>query len=326
MLQIEQLLLATPDGLRRSEIAARMNVARSTITRDVQALSVDAPLREKGGKLVLDKRGYLSEVRLTLYEMEALYISARLFARTMRFPFPHAPSALRKLAEAQAAISPILASRLRSTASDIDALAERFSGDLSGYRKTIELLGEAISDCRPVSVLYYSQSSGTEKQYRVVPVGLEPHFEGRSIYLLSWMPAAAEDGTDPDFRTFNVERIRGLDLEAPDPDTVNRLPLEALSNRLSQAWSIWTSDSPVRVVLKFSASVAARVRETIWHPSQVLSDQPDGSLLWTGTIAEPKEMYPWIRGWGPDVEVLEPATLRETHREDFRRGMGVYGD
>ena len=36
----------------------------------------------------------------------------------------------------------------------------------------------------------------------------------------------------------------------------------------------------------------------------------DGSLLWRAWIAEPQEMMPWIRGWGADVEVLEPKELR----------------
>jgi len=27
-------------------------------------------------------------------------------------------------------------------------------------------------------------------------------------------------------------------------------------------------------------------------------------------ISNPLEVTPWIRGWGPDVEVLEPESLR----------------
>jgi predicted DNA-binding transcriptional regulator YafY len=53
------------------------------------------------------------------------------------------------------------------------------------------------------------------------------------------------------------------------------------------------------------------VRETRWHPNEQVAEQSDGCLLWSAAIAEPREMLPWIRGWGADVEVLEPQDLRE---------------
>jgi predicted DNA-binding transcriptional regulator YafY len=35
-------------------------------------------------------------------------------------------------------------------------------------------------------------------------------------------------------------------------------------------------------------------------------------------------MTPWIRGWGPDVEVLEPAELREQFRGWAERLREMY--
>jgi CRISPR-associated endonuclease/helicase Cas3 len=42
-------------------------------------------------------------------------------------------------------------------------------------------------------------------------------------------------------------------------------------------------------------------------------------------VAEPLEMYPWIRGWGADVEILEPAELRERFRGEVERMKEIYG-
>lgn len=64
------------------------------------------------GFFAMDRSGYLNEVKLTMHELEALHLSARLFLKLMRFPFPHAPGALRKLAEAQQRVSPALADRM----------------------------------------------------------------------------------------------------------------------------------------------------------------------------------------------------------------------
>lgn len=77
---------------------------------------------------------------------------------------------------------------------------------------------------------------------------------------------------------------------------------------LSSAWSIWTSDhEPVDVILRFNARVARRVQETRWNRSEQVEAQPDGTLIWRAQIAEPKEMLPWIRGWGADVEGRLPS-------------------
>ena len=56
-----------------------------------------------------------------------------------------------------------------------------------------------------------------------------------------------------------------------------------------------------------------------------IEEQPDGSLIWRAKVAEPQEMLPWIRGWGADVEVLEPEDLRERMVGEARRLAEAYG-
>ena len=112
-------------------------------------------------------------------------------------------------------------------------------------------------------------------------------------------------------RTFKLERIQRI--EIIKPPRAYRVP-EDFDPRalLADAWGIWyTGQKPVEVVLRFHPHVAARVRETQWHRSEQVEEQADGSLLWRARVAEPQEMLPWIRGWGADVEVLEPRELRE---------------
>jgi predicted DNA-binding transcriptional regulator YafY len=52
------------------------------------------------------------------------------------------------------------------------------------------------------------------------------------------------------------------------------------------------------------------VKESVWHPSQVITDLPGGGCVMTLQVGSPLEVTPWIRSWGPDVEVLEPDSLR----------------
>jgi predicted DNA-binding transcriptional regulator YafY len=78
-------------------------------------------------------------------------------------------------------------------------------------------------------------------------------------------------------------------------------------------------------VLKFHPRVAYRVQESRWHRSeQPLEELENGYVIWRAKIAEPKEMLNWIRGWGSDVEVLAPESLREVCKEEAQKLIEIY--
>ncbi len=65
-----------------------------------------------------------------------------------------------------------------------------------------------------------------------------------------------------------------------------------------------------RVVIRFTAAVAERIREREWHESQEMRDLPGGALelrLRLGALTEAEQ---WILSWGAAAEVLSPAELR----------------
>jgi len=66
------------------------------------------------------------------------------------------------------------------------------------------------------------------------------------------------------------------------------------------------------------------VRETVWHRSQVLTDLPDGRLEMTVRVAGIVEIRPWILSWGDQVEVLEPADLRDAVSAAVRGAAARY--
>jgi len=70
--------------------------------------------------------------------------------------------------------------------------------------------------------------------------------------------------------------------------------------------------------------VKIRVQQTEWHVSEEVEETEDGKLIWKAMIDEPREMLPWIRGWGADVEVLEPAWVRTQVIEDLKRQNELY--
>jgi predicted DNA-binding transcriptional regulator YafY len=68
-----------------------------------------------------------------------------------------------------------------------------------------------------------------------------------------------------------------------------------------------------------------RLKESTWHPLEQLTDLPDGGCLWEALVADWHEMLPWVRGWGPGVEVLTPPALRLQLVGESRELAETYG-
>ncbi len=80
-----------------------------------------------------------------------------------------------------------------------------------------------------------------------------------------------------------------------------------------------------RVVVRFKATVADRVREREWHESQALRDLPDGGLELTLRLGALPEIESWVLTWGADAEVLGPKELRERLRATAESLVRTYG-
>jgi CRISPR-associated endonuclease/helicase Cas3 len=314
LLQIESLLLAHPEGLTQAEIARRIGVNRSTVYRSLPELTGRFAIYETDdGRLAIDRDHYLMNVRLTLHESMALHLAARLMATRTDKQNPHAAAALRKLGLALEKLAPRIAEHLRASAEVMDDQAQRHD---PVYLNVLETLTRAWSDGR-VAHLWHRMFDGKVFDYDFSPYFIEPYAVGQTTHVIGWREPPRE------LRTFKIERIQRIEL-TDEPYTIpaDFDPRELLAD----AWGIWyTEAEPVEVVLRFHPRVAGRVQETRWHRSEQVEEQADGSLVWRARVAEVQEMLPWVRGWGADVEVLEPEGLRGRMVGEARRLATVYG-
>jgi proteasome accessory factor B len=67
------------------------------------------------------------------------------------------------------------------------------------------------------------------------------------------------------------------------------------------------------------------VAEASWHPTQTVERASDGSLTWRATVSGTIEIRSWILGWGDEVEVLAPGSLREEVAAVLGRAAARYG-
>jgi len=242
-----------------------------------------------------------------------LHLAARLFDCRTDKNNPHACSAIRKLGNCLRPYSQRMSDFLLATASSMENRASYID---KNFINVFEKITRAWSDGVWLRVRYFSHKTGEVHKYDFAPWFVQPYAAGRTIYAVGFC-------REKNHRiTLKVERIR----EAVLLEEKYEIPESFDSNELFQdAWGIWYSDGePVEVALEFSPQVAERVAETVWHQSQSLEKRADGGLLWQARIAEPLELYPWIRGWGSDVSIIKPEELRQKHIADLKTALENY--
>ncbi|MFN8492750.1 MAG: WYL domain-containing protein [Caldilineaceae bacterium] len=314
LLQIEALLLAHPEGLIPAEIARKLDVNRSTITRCLPDLPKHIYVDDQDGdRWKIDRSNYVVNVRFYLHEAMAVHLATRLLATRMDKKNPHAAAALRKLGVSLERLAPRISTHLQQSADVMDDEAQRHDPK---YLEVLEILTSAWAEVCKVR-LWYRGKQEKINEFVFSTYFVEPYAIGQTTHVFGVF--------DPNGKriTFKLERIERIELlrepysipEGFDP-----------RNLLADAWGVWYTDSePVEVVLKFHPRVARRVKETRWHRSEAPpEEQPDGSLIWRAKIAEPQEMLPWIRGWGGDCEVLKPESLRVELMRELKRLMRTY--
>jgi predicted DNA-binding transcriptional regulator YafY len=83
---------------------------------------------------------------------------------------------------------------------------------------------------------------------------------------------------------------------------------------------------PEKIRILFSADVAEYIKEKIWHKSQKLHDNPDGSVLFEADIACTKEFKAWILQCGAKAIVLEPEAFRDEIQAETVEMLAVYAN
>jgi predicted DNA-binding transcriptional regulator YafY len=311
LVRVTSLLAAHPSGMRPGEIAERLGMSVRNVYRDLHALEgeVGLPTWSDGGRWGILESAFLPPLKLTLSEAMAVFLGARLMVRYADKYDPDLASAFEKLGEN-------LPLALREHVSrTLDVLSkhprdERFS-------KHVRLLTKAWAERRIVSLEYEPARYGPDsapRNARVRPYLIEPSLQTHALYLVGF------DETRGAIRTFKVERIRDASItpERFEP------PEASVEGTFDRAWDIIADQDPVEVVIRFAPNVAARVQEARWHPSQKVSVEPDGSLLWRATVAGTIEVRLWALQWGDDAVVLAPPSLREDVAATVARAAARY--
>ena len=157
-------------------------------------------------------------------------------------------------------------------------------------------LREAITTCRIVEVRYLSQSTGRHSRQRIEPYGLlygnRPFLVGRT----DWNDAMRL------WRLANMSKVRMTSESfARDPG----FDLEAYARRSFGTFQ----EEPVDVVLRFTPETKRDASGFLFHPSQTMAENADGTLTVRVTTGGLDEMCWHLVTWGDSVTIEQPARL-----------------
>jgi predicted DNA-binding transcriptional regulator YafY len=74
-------------------------------------------------------------------------------------------------------------------------------------------------------------------------------------------------------------------------------------------------EEPKEIVLRFAPAAAPDARAFLFHPTQSLSDEADGSLTVRLRAGGLLELAHHLMSWGPSVTIVAPKALQDEMRE-----------
>ena len=149
--QLELLLHSHPEGLRRAEIARRLGVHRSTISRYVDELKQYIDIYEENSLIKIKAREGDENIALSVYESLAFNLSAEVLASTSEFQNPHLASGLRKLAMNMRSYAPKISDNVNNLAEQIDKQVQQ-KKESSKFNSILEVLIDSWVSGRIVRV------------------------------------------------------------------------------------------------------------------------------------------------------------------------------
>ena len=176
-----------------------------------------------------------------------------------------------------------------------------------------EKVGSALLRRKRLIITYRARGKNEVTEREVSPQRLVHYRE--NWYLDAWCHLRRE------LRSFAVDSILKADLVETRARNVSEKILDEV---LGTGYGIFSGKKVQWAKLKFTPERARWVAQEQWHPRQKSKFEPDGSYLLEMPYADDRELLMDILKYGPDAEVLAPATLRKTVAERLRQSAKHY--
>jgi predicted DNA-binding transcriptional regulator YafY len=297
LLKLLIILWQNPQGLKVEEISKKCMTSKRTVYRDLQAIEAELniPIWEEGKKRGIVEGSFLPPIAFNLEEAFNIFLASRLLQKQFRMHNPSLDSTLTK-------ISAIIPLHLRNKIQDSMEYLE--TQPLEKYKiRNLKLIVHAWQSQHRIKINYQEEFSSEVTEFIIEPYFMEPILSLHSIIVIANCPARKI------IHPYNIDRIIGEVTVCADTYEipVDYDPVDSINS----AWGLPTDDEIAIVKLHFKPNTSKTIMSTIWHPSQIMELQDDGSLIATFKVRKMSDFRSWVLSWGDAVEVLEPKAFRE---------------
>jgi len=296
-------------GISAADLAFKCDVNIRTIYRDLELLSVIAPVTNEGRGTGYRFMGKFSQYPLNFTEQEALAFTL-LPSMVDRDKLPPG---------FDTAYDKVMATHWKEKAKQnslIENIADIIQMGTPAYRPEnpnfLQQIIQAIVEQRSVDTVYHAQYRNETTERRIDPYYLVPREQ--RFYLIGYCHLKQT------VRTFRISRFQRVELtnQSFDKGDFN------IRQYLKNTWSIERGDKQITFKVRFSPKVARYIKEEELFVHPRMKDLKDGGLLFEVTVNNEKEFVQWILQYGPNAEILEPHSVRDRLRQQLEEWRRMY--
>ncbi len=293
------------DGISLTDICRDFNVSRRTAERMRDALFIyfpqmeEVPTGEKIKRWRIPQRILNSLIAFSPEEISALQ-TARSYLK--QNSLDDKAALLEKVElKLKNLMKPEQKRRIEVDAEELikaEGLVLRPGPKIRVDTQIIDKIRQAILSCHQVKLKYKSKMDGRIFDYKLIPYGFL--YGQRAHYLV----AKHSDGWDSGkAHNFSLSHILEAEILS-EIFTNENFSLEAYAQESFGAWH----EEPFDVEWLFSPKVAEEAKNFVFHPTQTLIENSDGSLTVKFRAGGKLEMDWFLYTWGDDVKVVKPET------------------
>ena len=315
--QLELLLRSHPEGLRRAEIARRLGVHRSTISRYVEDLSKHIDIYEDNNLIkIRQKEDEEENIALSIYEGIAFNMSAEILASNAGLQSPHLASGLRKIAMNMRSYAPKVSDNILQVADRIDQEIQKNKNLNYKYNAIFEVLIDAWVTGRIVRL---STTVDGEEEIELAPyfIGFreEENQDRKPITVTGRLRHTRE------IITLDITKITKavlLDETYTIPDNLKPFRM----TRENEASYDAVDMIPLKLGLKEKSAMNSF--SDIIHTDIEFHSEADGSLSCTFKAENSIELMMHLFQCGSAVRIIEPESYRQKYISYMKSILKLY--
>ena len=317
--QLELILRSHPEGLRRSEIARRLGVHRSTIGRYVEELKQYSSVYEDNNLIKIVPGNDDEPLALSVYESLALNMGVEMLLQNSEFRTPHLASGLRKIAMGMQSYAPKVSGNIMSIADQIETEAKLGS---TRQNEILEVLIDAWVSGRIVRITHLRKSADqeeqTEEETELAPyfIGFVETDKGRNPVTVTGRLRHTTEIITLDISQIISVAILNETYTIPDN-------LKAFRRMESPAEPEYVVDT-IPLVMLVRQKSALNSFDTLSHGKIDTHKQPDGTYICRFDAENSIELILRIIQCGDAVEILEPAGFRAKFKGYLENILRIY--